>query len=340
MKRLWLLILAAYLLLPQIGFAAQTKIYPAPTRFGSTIAPQTNDGAALGTADLSWSDLFLASGAVINAGNGEVTLTFAADTLTLAGGNLLIPNLTAARVVYVGASGLLTDSNSFGFDGTNIYLRDANSKISMGPSDALVLYEEAANILQLGADDAAPTAQTLKGPDGSGANIAGGKMTLGAGRSTGTGTPGTATIAVSTLGAVSNSTQAALVDRVTVGHNYTGFSPDDAASTAVAATGPLKVFAYNKSVVDDGIVTLPAVTTNGYGKITVGTTAATYAQFVVGSTGTVTLLGVAVITTADVVANADTDAKLCIGTAGTQEPLQIKNRLGSTQVLNIEFWYD
>ena len=39
---------------------------------------------ALGTTALKWSDLFLASGAVINMNNGDVTLTHAADQLTLA----------------------------------------------------------------------------------------------------------------------------------------------------------------------------------------------------------------------------------------------------------------
>jgi len=131
------------------------------------------------------------------------------------------------------------------------------------------------------------------------------------------------------------------VNRVAVGPTgVVGYSPQDAAATPVEPTTTLKIFHYNKSVADDGIVTLPAVTTNGYGKITVGTAATTYAEFVVSSAGTVTLLGAAVVTTADVVANADTDTKLCIGTAAGQEPLQVKNRLGSTQVLNILFFYD
>jgi hypothetical protein len=39
--------------------------------FSATITPSVNDGAALGTAALSWSDLFLASGAVINIANAR-----------------------------------------------------------------------------------------------------------------------------------------------------------------------------------------------------------------------------------------------------------------------------
>ena len=42
---------------------------------GPAILPPTNDGAALGSASFSFSDLFLASGAVVNFGNGAVTLS-------------------------------------------------------------------------------------------------------------------------------------------------------------------------------------------------------------------------------------------------------------------------
>lgn len=53
-----------------------------------TLTPRTNDGAALGTTDLKYSDLFLASGSVINFDNGDVTGTHAANKLTIAGGEL------------------------------------------------------------------------------------------------------------------------------------------------------------------------------------------------------------------------------------------------------------
>ncbi len=51
------------------------------------LKPATNDGLALGNTSAQFSDLFLASGGVINFGNGEVTLTPAANSLALAGGN-------------------------------------------------------------------------------------------------------------------------------------------------------------------------------------------------------------------------------------------------------------
>jgi len=54
----------------------------------TSLVPTTTDGAALGSASLMFSDLFLASGAVINFNNGDVTLTHASNDLTLAGGTL------------------------------------------------------------------------------------------------------------------------------------------------------------------------------------------------------------------------------------------------------------
>jgi hypothetical protein len=47
--------------------------------------PGTNDSGALGAAATSWSDLFLASGGVINWNNGDVTATHSANALAFAG---------------------------------------------------------------------------------------------------------------------------------------------------------------------------------------------------------------------------------------------------------------
>jgi hypothetical protein len=49
------------------------------------LKPNANDGVALGTTALSFSDLFLASGAVVGWNNGDVTLTHSANQLTFAG---------------------------------------------------------------------------------------------------------------------------------------------------------------------------------------------------------------------------------------------------------------
>lgn len=54
-------------------------------KFGRNVQPSSSDGAALGTGTVMWSDLFLASGAVINFNNGDVTVTHSANTLAFAG---------------------------------------------------------------------------------------------------------------------------------------------------------------------------------------------------------------------------------------------------------------
>ena len=68
----------------------------------NAISPVTSDGVALGTGSLMWSDLFLASASVINFNNGDVTITHAANTLTIAGGNLTMADDT---VINLGEAG-------------------------------------------------------------------------------------------------------------------------------------------------------------------------------------------------------------------------------------------
>jgi hypothetical protein len=59
--------------------------------FDALVAPTTNDGAPLGSASNQWSDLFLASGAVINFANGTQTITNAGSDLAFTG-TITLPN--------------------------------------------------------------------------------------------------------------------------------------------------------------------------------------------------------------------------------------------------------
>ncbi len=55
---------------------------------GTMLAPFGNDGLALGSTSFQWSDLFLASGSVINW-NNDVQLTHSSNTLTFDGGSVI-----------------------------------------------------------------------------------------------------------------------------------------------------------------------------------------------------------------------------------------------------------
>jgi hypothetical protein len=75
--------------------------------------PATNDAAALGTSALSWSDLFLASGAVINWANGDYTITHSAGLLTTNGNlSLTTSGVLTAGTIELGAASDTTISRS------------------------------------------------------------------------------------------------------------------------------------------------------------------------------------------------------------------------------------
>lgn len=79
----------------------------------SAFSPTANDGKALGTTALSWSDAYLASGGVINWNNGNYTLTHSAGLLT-ANGALSIgtSNALTAGTIELGAASDTTISRS------------------------------------------------------------------------------------------------------------------------------------------------------------------------------------------------------------------------------------
>lgn len=70
----------------------------------TSLLPTTSDGAALGSATKMFSDLFLASGAVVNFNNGDVTLTHSSNTLTVGGGSLAFTAPNAINFAGVVAS--------------------------------------------------------------------------------------------------------------------------------------------------------------------------------------------------------------------------------------------
>jgi hypothetical protein len=105
------------------------------------------------------------------------------------------------------------------------------------------------------------------------------------------------------------------------------------------ALGGVTYWAYAGSILDDASITLPKILTDysGHGFIRISASAIMeqFVEFDIDSTGTVYLNHAST----GVVANANTDTKLCIGTAAAQNPIIIKNRLGATKKIVITFWY-
>jgi len=98
-------------------------------------------------------------------------------------------------------------------------------------------------------------------------------------------------------------------------------------------------YSYAAAVADEDSLTLPTITANysGHGFVRVSASAAVResCEFEVGSDGTVSLIrGTANV----VIGAACADAKVCISTAGTQNPVIIQVRDGAGN-LEVEFWY-
>jgi hypothetical protein len=112
----------------------------------NALTPGTSDGTALGTTSLMWSDIFLASGGVMNFNNGNVTLTHSANTLTVVGATVAFTASTAVTVS--NDLKLASDSAVLGFgadndttlthtDGTGLTLNSTN-KLTFGDAASFV----------------------------------------------------------------------------------------------------------------------------------------------------------------------------------------------------------
>jgi hypothetical protein len=77
----------------------------------NALSPASNDGLALGTISLGWSDLFIASGGLLNWANGDAVLTHSAGVLNVTTGDLRVttPGTNSASVATVGGTQTLTN---------------------------------------------------------------------------------------------------------------------------------------------------------------------------------------------------------------------------------------
>lgn len=102
--------------------------------FDGTLSPASNDGAALGTTALQFSDIFLAEGAVINFDNGDLTLAQSGNTLTLAGGDfVLAENTSIALDPSLSADGTWTGTT---ITGTAGYTQAFGDVVYLDPTDS------------------------------------------------------------------------------------------------------------------------------------------------------------------------------------------------------------
>lgn len=104
--------------------------------FTTDIRPVSNDGASLGLSGTAFSDLFLASGSVIDWNAGDLTLTHSSNTLTLAGGNLALGSNYVTSSSGYGSSGSPA-SQGLSFSGSNTRLLSAGTnqyQVTIGDS--------------------------------------------------------------------------------------------------------------------------------------------------------------------------------------------------------------
>jgi hypothetical protein len=118
------------------------------TSVGTNLSPDVSDGATLGTSSLMWSDLFLASGAVINFNAGNMTVTHGTGVLTVGGGGLVI---TGAE-----AEGILI-STSTPTNGVSITAACANGIAISGANTTAGINISGAEVLGISINTSTPT---------------------------------------------------------------------------------------------------------------------------------------------------------------------------------------
>lgn len=137
--------------------------------FSRRAVPTSSDGAALGSTSLMWSDLFLASGAVVNYNNGDYTITHSTGLLTFsaslkAGGSFALNTdiVTGTNVKgFLGGSFAFT-SPAYGLQG-NLYYDGAWKYFANGRGGNIILAQ---------ANDAQAVVFQVAANNGSGAGAA------------------------------------------------------------------------------------------------------------------------------------------------------------------------
>lgn len=117
----------------------------------NALTPGTSDGTALGTTSLMWSDLFLASGGVMNFNNGNVTITHSTNTLTVAAATVAFTASTAVTVS--NDLKLSSDSAVLGFGADNEVTLTHTDDVGLTLNSTRKLtFGDAASFIQQSAD--------------------------------------------------------------------------------------------------------------------------------------------------------------------------------------------
>ena len=108
----------------------------------NSLTPGTSDGTALGTASLMWSDLFLASGGVVNFDNGDITLTHSSNDLAIGGGTLTVDGGVKVDNITIDGTEIDLSSGDLTVDVAGDIIRDADGdditfKAGSGDSNGL-----------------------------------------------------------------------------------------------------------------------------------------------------------------------------------------------------------
>ena len=178
--------------LTSLGAANNTLSNLGTVALTQPLLPNVTDAIALGSITKMWSDLFLASGGVINWDNGEVTLTHSSNNLAISGGNLTVTdgvqvgNTAGVQIRDSGnnAYGVITFGDAMSTSRTlSLNLNDANRTISLGSNFVLPADPNADRIL-FWDDSAGSTAYLTLG---SGLTISGDTISVTGGGGGGTG---------------------------------------------------------------------------------------------------------------------------------------------------------
>ncbi len=111
-------------------------ITPSSVTSTGVVQPSANDGAALGSTLLEWSDLFLASGAVLNFANGNVNITHSTNALTVNPGLLFVNTVSNTANAVVTTSGAQSLTNKkLGSLTTNGFVKTSGGDGTLSSSD-------------------------------------------------------------------------------------------------------------------------------------------------------------------------------------------------------------